>query len=108
MSRRYGYYECDDCGRTWTSAYTWCYYGTNKPETGQDCSKCNKTVYAYLCEPLLVPKWKCKRCTYENDAKDNKCLICEHKKPKIDITILPRHFLSETSNKNLINASDRK
>eukprot|EP00483_Globobulimina_turgida_P008525 UN08542 len=54
MSRCYGYYECD-CGRTWRSAYTWCFHSTFTPEYGQDCQRCHAQVFACRVEKLLAP-----------------------------------------------------
>ena len=57
-SRRYGYYKCSDCGKKWSSAYTWCYYKTFHVKYGQDCTKCAHTVFAHRVEKLLIPKFK--------------------------------------------------
>ena len=57
LKRVYGWYKCNECWKTWESAYTWKVKGTNKVYYKQDCKKCGHSRFPYKTEPII-----CQRC----------------------------------------------
>ncbi|KAK7111065.1 zygote arrest protein 2.S-like [Littorina saxatilis] len=57
MDRRYGYFRCSSCRKTWESSHVYCDEGTDTALYEQDCKDC-KTP----CTPYRVEKIQCSQC----------------------------------------------
>ncbi|KAK7500818.1 hypothetical protein BaRGS_00008062 [Batillaria attramentaria] len=54
--RRYGYFECDDCGRRWGSSQVYC-DEYDEAMYAQDCKHCGTASFPYHVEPI-----RCSQC----------------------------------------------
>jgi hypothetical protein len=51
LERKYGYFKCHKCNKSWESAYTWVIKGTDKVHFKQECKKCKIIIiiiYIYI------------------------------------------------------------
>eukprot|EP00745_Piridium_sociabile_P023230 TRINITY_DN36213_c0_g1_i2.p1 TRINITY_DN36213_c0_g1~~TRINITY_DN36213_c0_g1_i2.p1 ORF type:complete len:105 (+),score=22.45 TRINITY_DN36213_c0_g1_i2:374-688(+) len=69
MDRRYGFFRCTNCRKTWESSHVYCTRGTDEPEYEQDCKACNTA-----CLPYKVEKIRCSMCDEED------CVCTEEEK----------------------------
>ena len=72
LERVYGWYKCNNCWKTWESAYTWKVRGTDKVYYKQDCKKCGKARFPYATEPILCQKCYQKPCKCDKRHSDPK------------------------------------
>ncbi|KAK3758188.1 hypothetical protein RRG08_027820 [Elysia crispata] len=62
LKRRYGFFKCTSCRKSWESSHVYCYSfaGTFEAKYGQECKHCKVMVKPYRTEPL-----KCRECGME-------------------------------------------
>ncbi|XP_076439656.1 zygote arrest protein 1-like [Babylonia areolata] len=60
MDRRYGFFRCTNCRKTWESSHVYCAKGTDEPVYKQDCKSCHTA-----CVPYRVEKIRCAVCGLE-------------------------------------------
>ncbi|XP_048249865.1 zygote arrest protein 1-like [Haliotis rufescens] len=72
-NRRYGYFECDECGSSWESAHVYC--DGFEPVYEQDCRTCDTP-----CLPIRVEKLICSVC----NERDCICTECGERERNID------------------------
>ncbi|KAL8567974.1 hypothetical protein ACOMHN_029149 [Nucella lapillus] len=57
MERRYGFFRCTSCQKTWESSHVYCRPGTETVMFKQDCKDCNIACFPYKTEPI-----RCSQC----------------------------------------------
>ncbi|KAK7500819.1 hypothetical protein BaRGS_00008063 [Batillaria attramentaria] len=69
--RRYGYFECDDCGRCWESAHVYC-DEFDEAEYEQDCEECGAACLPDRVEPLICSECKLVDCICTDEDLEKK------------------------------------
>ncbi|KAK7111063.1 zygote arrest protein 2.S-like [Littorina saxatilis] len=81
MERRYGYFRCKDCKKSWESSQVYCKRGTLVVRYQQDCKDCKTPCFPYKTEKMRCSVCGNTDCTCTKDDLDEKRRHVDPNKP---------------------------